>query len=302
MSGAEQFRLVRPDGPRALLGLQVLMGGAGDLVDNFLEYARQQNIDLTRQVLAVAGDTIAGMCLWVASPGRTALLFTPRAGPGTDVSEAAVTAAVQAALADARAAGIILVQAMVEPGDTPAAGLLARAGLRQLARLIYMERTPPLLPPNVVLPADIHLEPYSAAAHGAFREAIMRSYEHTLDCPALAGLRDVEDVLTGHRAVGCFDPQLWSVLHFEGRPAGCLLLAEIPARHALELVYLGLAPEVRGRGLGRALMQRVLAIGARRHFGVMSLAVDAANAPALQLYRRVGYRAVAERDALIKQL
>ena len=302
MSSAAQFRLVRPDAAQAMLGLQVLMGGAGDLVENFLEYARQQNLDLTRQVLAVADETIVGMCLWVGSPGRTALLFTPRAGPGTGVSEGAVTAAVQAALEEARAAGILLVQAMVEPGDTVAAGLLGRAGLRLLARLIYMERTPPLLPPHVTLPADLHLESYSAAAHGAFCEAITRSYENTLDCPALAGLRDVEDVLTGHQAVGRFDPQLWSVLLLGGRPAGCLLLAEIPARNALELVYLGLAPEARGRGLGRTLMQRVLAIGARRHFGVLSLAVDAANAPALALYRRVGYRPVAERAALIRTL
>jgi ribosomal protein S18 acetylase RimI-like enzyme len=70
----------------------------------------------------------------------------------------------------------------------------------------------------------------------------------------------------------------------------------------LELVYLGLAPSVRGQGLGRLLMQRVLAIGARRHFDVATLAVDAANAPAMRLYRRCGYASVAQRVAMIRKL
>lgn len=302
MNGAEQYRIVRPDGPQALLGIQVLVGGSAELGNNFLEYAHQQNLDLSRQVLAVSGVTIAGMCLWVAAPGKTALLFTPRMGQLPEVTAAATALAARQAVQDARDAGVVLVQAMVEPNDVAGAALLAHVGLRTLARLIYMERRPPLLPPHMSLPDTIHLEPYSAATHHLFGHAIVQSYVQTLDCPALSGLRHVDDVIAGHQAVGRFDPQLWSVLVEAGRPIGCLLLAEVPARSALELVYLGLAPEARGRGLGRMLMNRVLGIGSHRHFGLMSLAVDADNTPALALYRRCGYRRVAERLALIQQL
>ena len=41
---------------------------------------------------------------------------------------------------------MVLVQAMLEPGDAPGATLFTLAGLNSLARLIYMERQPPLLP------------------------------------------------------------------------------------------------------------------------------------------------------------
>jgi ribosomal protein S18 acetylase RimI-like enzyme len=96
---------------------------------------------------------------------------------------------------------------------------------------------------------------------------------------------------------------LWGVLvDGAGKAMGCLLLGEIPARRCLELVYLGLVPEARGRGLGRILMQRVLGIASRRHFEVTTLAVDAANVPAVGLYRRCGYVSVAQRIAMIRRL
>ena len=50
------------------------------------------------------------------------------------------------------------------------------------------------------------------------------------------------------------------------------------------------------------LMQRVLAIASRRHFEVATLAVDAANVPAVRLYRRAGYVSVAQRVAMVKRL
>jgi len=208
-----------------------------------------------------------------------------------------------AALADATAARIVLAQTLLDPADASAIALYSSAGLSPLTTLTYMERKPPLLAPTVHLPPGLRLEPYSADNHGVFRAAILASYEQTLDCPALSDIRDIEDVITGHKAVGTFDPQLWSlVLSDEPTPLGCLLLAHVPARQALEIVYLGLSPAARGRGIGRALMQRTLAIAARRHFALSSLAVDVQNAPALRLYRRFGYTAVMQRLALIRAL
>lgn len=322
------FRLVRPDSPWAMRGLRVLVGGPErapgvplgggtarvpeiDLqVEGFLAYARSISLDLHRQVLALrtgeaGADIIAGMCLWVPSPGRTAMLFAPNLSEFPE-SAAATEAAIRGAMEDARTrGGIVLVQAMMEPADAAGKTVFAAAGLSQLATLTYMERQPPVHPPNpdsYALPAGHELRPYSAQTHALFAEAILRSYEQTLDCPALSGLRDIEDVVAGHQAVGPFDPQLWSVLLRYGKPEGCLLLNEVPARHGLELVYLGLAPEARGHGLGRMLMQRVLAIAARRHFNVATLAVDASNAPAVRLYRRCGYTSVAQRVAMIRKL
>jgi len=70
----------------------------------------------------------------------------------------------------------------------------------------------------------------------------------------------------------------------------------------MELVYLGLAPEARGRGVGstmlRQAMQLILADQKRR----FSLAVDSRNEPALRLYYRFGMQHVATRWAMIRDL
>jgi ribosomal protein S18 acetylase RimI-like enzyme len=329
MQTARHYRLVRPDQALAMRGLRVLVGGpesaAGlsansDLevqrkIEGFLAYAHSIALDITRQVLALEsppdrhpagdlvghGERIAGMCLWVPSAGRTAMLFAPSL---TEFPQAAAAsqAAIGGALEDARASGVALVQAMMEPADGAGKSVFAAAGLTQLATLTYMERKPPVQPPPVSLPADLVLAPYEASTHEQFKKAILASYQETLDCPAMSGLRDAEDVIAGHKAVGPFDPQLWSVMLRGGRPVGCLLLAALPARHALELVYLGLAPEVRGQGIGRLLMNRVLAIASRRQFDWATLAVDASNHPAAKLYRRCGYSSVAQRVAMIRKL
>jgi len=190
---------------------------------------------------------IAGMCLWVPAPGRTATLFAPDLSDFPQAA-AATQQAVAAALTDARDAGIVLVQALVEPADAAGRAVFSATGLALLATLTYMERLPPpallhTTPPDCTLPTDLTLTPYTPATHTLFREAILRSYEGTLDCPALSNMRDIDDVIEGHKAVGLFDPQLWGVLLRDGKPLGCLLLAEIPARQGLELVYLAWCPK-----------------------------------------------------------
>jgi ribosomal protein S18 acetylase RimI-like enzyme len=321
MDVTEQFRVVRPDLSLAMRGLRVLMGGpeaspnvpahgrAADVeqkVEGFLAYARAVGLDITRQTIVLANPeatapVISGICLWVPSPGRTAMFFVPSQSEYPATS-AATMAAVMAATNDARALGVTLIQAMLEPADGAGKTVFAAAGLTQLATLTYMERKPPVHAPLSDLPTGFTLEPYSAATHPLFAQAITASYEQTLDCPALSGIRDIEDIILGHQAVGPFDPQLWSLLLRYGKPVGCLLLGEIPVRRALELVYLGLAVPARGQGLGRILMQRVLSIASRRGFDVATLAVDAANTPASRLYRRCGYTSVAQRVAMVRRL
>jgi [ribosomal protein S18]-alanine N-acetyltransferase len=70
----------------------------------------------------------------------------------------------------------------------------------------------------------------------------------------------------------------------------------------VELVYLGPTVQARGRGLGDHLMLLALATTARREFKDLSLAVDSANAPAMRLYRRHGFKRVGRRLALVRDL
>jgi ribosomal protein S18 acetylase RimI-like enzyme len=66
-------------------------------------------------------------------------------------------------------------------------------------------------------------------------------------------------------------------------------------------VYLGLSPELRGRGLGRVMLCKGIDELQHRHptWG-MTLAVDHRNTPALRLYASLGFKPFGERVAMVR--
>ncbi|MEI8194760.1 MAG: GNAT family N-acetyltransferase [Phycisphaerae bacterium] len=328
----DPFVMVRPQTPEQVRrGLACLVGGPvpGDpelaarhaarvreAIARFVNYAREIGLRTDRQVQAVRPPVsdqaaVLGVCLWVPATGRTAMLFAP---PMTEHPTAAgptvfcIRAALQDVAADTEFGGINLVQAVLDPQDEIGHAMFEQAGLHVLTTLEYMERRAPLLPPTgpaaitQALPAGVRLEIYRPENHALFAAAIQASYQQTLDCPALSGLRDIEDVIAGHKAVGTFDPALWFLMLEKDQPVGCLLLARIPSRQAMDLVYLGLAPAARGRGLSRALMQMLMYQTRQQGCTICSLSVDEINVPARKLYQRFGFSVVARRRTMICQL
>ncbi len=120
---------------------------------------------------------------------------------------------------------------------------------------------------------------------------IQATFEKTLDCPAMNNMRSSRQVLEGFlegrsfREIGV----LWEVLVHRGCLVGCLLLAEHEP-HLMELVYLGLVLEVRGRGLGDVLVNRAVKKSQLNGCRTLVVAVDEKNWPALKLYRNVGFQ------------
>lgn len=99
-------------------------------------------------------------------------------------------------------------------------------------------------------------------------------------------------------------PAKWVFGAFEGqRMVGVVTLireARRKERHKAGIFGLYVDPKVRGRGLGRALLERALE-AARRMRGLrqVRLAVVASNLPALRLYESLGFRIYGrEADAL----
>ena len=88
------------------------------------------------------------MCLWVPAPGRTAMLFAPALSDFPESAPRFATRYHRRTYRRPRHAGIVLVQAMMEPADAAGKTVFAAAGLTQLATLTYMERRPPVTPPN----------------------------------------------------------------------------------------------------------------------------------------------------------
>ena len=288
-----------------------------------LESARAGRIDLSLLMAHVGpGDqgprTVRQVALGVPGSGRTAAVFLsepPVAGdPGGPEAGTIERAACADALAQHLAAthpGLVrLLQSLPEPQDLWNINALRMAGFVNVGHLVYLRRSlgrsyaPRGYEP--ALPGGISLRPLSAIP-GTLDEhrpmlvgMLEETYIETLDCPALCGLRETEDILDSHLAVGRFDPSMWFVVMDGTRAAGCVLLSEVPEQRAYELVYFGLAPRVRGRGLGGRLLDIASRRVAARGGEALLCAVDRDNAPAVHLYERAGFKPFGERAALVR--
>ncbi len=81
-----------------------------------------------------------------------------------------------------------------------------------------------------------------------------------------------------------------------------LLLSLLAERGVHELVYLGIAPSLRGVGAARLLLRAGIGQLCERRGRVLSLAVDESNEPALKLYAEFGFHQRDRRLALIRDV
>lgn len=263
------------------------------------------------------------VCLAVPGAGRTGMVFLsepPSCGDpgGSEVAFLERKACLEAACEDMRAlreAGggprVAIVQALPEPREEWSLRACRGAGFIDVGHLTYMRASVPASkkrPPPRSEPWPGTVQVVSAGSIPESRrdevlvEALDASYEQTLDCPELCGMRQTRDILESHRSTGVHDPGLWWVVFDDHRPRGSMLLARCPDQQAVELVYLGLAPTLRGKGIARRLMEMALRATASARLGEMTCAVDERNAPAVRLYKSCGFRAFSQRVALVRPL
>ena len=269
---------------------------------SFERRAEAQGIDLALLWEAVRGDQLEAAALVVPHPGRSGLLLAT--APRDATHSATVAATVRALLHHVRTdERIRLIQALSAPAETLRSKSWTDAGLRHLASLDYMERpiaTP--WPDPRPGPAGITLAPWDPADRRGLEALLAETYEETLDCPGLAQMRDAADILDGHLAAGEHDPRLWLIARHAGRAVASLLLAPCAATDSVEVVYLGIVPAFRGRGLGGALLSSGAALVRHRQERTLALAVDARNTPAVALYARAGFRTVRRREAFVASI
>ncbi len=279
-----------------------LVGGDSGTARRVLERVESGSLRL-EAIEASRGESGAFSVVAVAvrNPGRTlGLVLSPLQGPQDRVRASTTIRRVLDSVAGGDAA---LIQAMFDPSRRLEIAAASDAGLRHLARLRFMEaeRTR-LVRDELPSPDRVSIATCGQAAPASLASLLARTYERTLDCPGLAGLRRTEDVLEGHRGSGCFDPDLWFSLDLGGVPAGLALLNPNPEAGCTELVYFGLVPEARGRGLGAVLLRHALSRLGPAEPPRVALAVDDRNTPALRLYRRHGFVPGGLRVALVRSL
>jgi len=279
-----------PDAERAAYWKAIntlVRGGQGEQV--VLLVAREKDDDLAAQIAQ-------------SLPGRAAIVWPPQFAGDDENRRAGIATLLFARLwPELAAAGAHMAQALVAPGDLGITKLLALGGLSHAADLLYLSaELQGLAPSAAALPFEI--EPLQPEADSRLIHLLERTYVGTLDCPRIDGLRKTADVVAGYRSVGEFHPELWQIVRHGGDDVGCLLVNLHPDVNHAEIVYLGLIPEVRGRGWGLLLTRRAQQLARERHCERVVLAVDAANEPAARLYADAGFSQFDRRAIWIRSL
>lgn len=236
-------------------------------------------------ILCECQGKVVGAMLNLASPGRTLMIWPPVTASDLTVEGQIQTLAslLRQMRAYARKHRSRLVQMLLTDDERALEPVLLGAGFFYLTRLLYLRRIVREWP---VQPLTLPIEfvPYSDALRPTFLEVLDQSYQASLDCPEVNGIRDLEDILDSHQAQGEFRPDHWLLARWDGEWAGCLLLAGLPELQALEVAYVSVLPAMRGRGVGRELTRKAIQLAAAAGVEQVTLAVDQRNTPARRLY------------------
>ncbi len=253
-------------------------------------------------------NRVRQVTLAVLGSGRTALLFlsNPETSktlgkPETQTQE--ISASVHAALDGLKARSpqeVTLAQTLIETDQAWATQACLDAGMISVGKLIYMRMpigkaskhpdTPPIWPTGITVRPITTIDPNALNTdyHNLIK-ALETSYEDTLDCPELCGLRSMNDVVDSHSASGDFNPARWHLIFKDNQPAGCCLLSHFPQTNSVELVYLGISPIARGLGLGKSVLAHGINQLGSIGIAEVTCAVDSRNEPAIRIYESLGF-------------
>jgi len=279
------------------LFFQHLAGGERETrVERVLALVANGELPPESLLVCRAGETLFGAMVALPMPGAAGLVWPPQAvgGAGPETIEDLLG---QAAILWLRQRGSKFAQALLAVTDSPSA--LLRNGFRHTTTLLYLQKSLEGSDDSSAASGRLHWQTYAECDRAAFQRALLASYEETLDCPELNGLRTVEEIIAGYQAVpGCRLDRWWLAWH-EDRPVGVLITAAAQDQATWELVYVGLVPAARRQGLGPELTRK--ALGEARASGAtrVMLTVDVRNQPARRMYAALGFEENDRRDVYL---
>ena len=244
------------------------------------------------------GRLVGAMFSQIAT-GKTAVVGLPRLVDGEPNSTA--TLLYTATWEFLSCNQVVLAQLLLSTVNRREAALLQQGRFRNLADLFYLvslEDDFPLRNPST----QLEFEPYDVVYHNQWEEIITATYQDTRDCVGLRDLRSLDDALAGYRPSDASNPGLWLIARRRGHAVGCLVVADCPRHDTMELLYLGLTAEARGRGWGKQLARHAQWLARRAGRRQLVLAVDKTNTPALQTYTSVGFQAWQRRRLFVRPI
>lgn len=194
-----------------------------------------------------------------------------------------------------QASGVTQIQALVDVENVATKMVLLHSSFRQVTTIRHLLfDLISMQPSRTHLETGFRLRNACEFARSDVDALVERTFEGTLDCPELDGLRSSEQIVAGFLESKAWDEQLpWRVLCEGSTPVGCSFVNPHP-KHIFELVYVGLAPEVRGRRLGRTLVQSAIEDCRRLGGHYLTTAVDTQNWPACEIYRSLFFSELRE--------
>jgi mycothiol synthase len=233
-------------------------------------------------------DRLVGAMFSQVQPGKIAAVWLPRLV--ADEAESTAASLMAASWAFLHRQQVVLAHVVLEKASPSEERLLQLGRFAPMADLLYMVSLGSDFPASAPI-SELDFEPHCDANHERLVRVVEATYEATLDCPRLEGVRKTEDVLAGYRSAGVFDPGWWLIVRRADCDVGCLFLADQPRQDCMELLYMGLVPGGRGRDWGRQLARQAQWLSRRAGRTRLVLAVDAGNAPAIRTYKAVGFAA-----------
>ncbi|MGQ7262889.1 GNAT family N-acetyltransferase [Vreelandella sp. V005] len=175
--------------------------------------------------------------------------------------------------------------------------LLLEHGMQRLVSLVH------LIGSTHCRLAMKEARPLTLQPLGAFSQAeqinLLAAVGHdSLDSVPLRDVLSVNELLAGFHQQDPQAPLHWYVVYYQDALVGVLLLAPRPLLNRWELMLMGLIPEWRGIGLGRALLNSAMAVAQQAGVKEVILAVDEVNLPAKRLYQQAGFRQYAQQRLL----
>jgi ribosomal protein S18 acetylase RimI-like enzyme len=266
-------------------------------IRQLLDSEQKQIVSVDDCLVCRQGERLAGVQLLVSQPDGTVYVWPAetRSGLHPDDDASIRRRLYEEAARVVDTPGVWIGQSLLETDQEEQSRELSEHGFPRLTDLVFMNR--PVAPSADHVAADDdspdavwHSEPFDEAVNAAdFAAVVELTYQSTCDCPELNGTRDGWESLESHRQAGSHSANRWRLFRHEERPAGLLLLTEHPPESVWEVVYFGVAPEFRGMGFGKRILEAGLDLAHKNGIGEIVLAVDVRNSPAIRLYEQLNF-------------
>ena len=216
----------------------------------------------------------------------------------TKENEGELLQALQEAKSATALKGVATAHALLGEDDAQSVHLFESVGFAKLATLQYMEWSATQNPRVLSQITNATFYAASALTHDVLCSTLEKTFIGSLDCPAIHGKRNTEDIIASHKGFEQNDLSLWFTILSDKELAGVLFMNHLQNESILELAYLGITPEMRNKGIAVDAMSHAVNQAVKRGCNKIVLAVDDTNVPAISLYKKVNFRETTKRVAM----